>query len=186
MKAFSITVRALVLVALLALSATSATVERLNLTQLTHSARAIVVGTVSEVTSFEAGDRSTIYTKITLDVSDNLKGARTGAYSFTQLGGVIGDRRVSVAGFPTFNPGQELLLFLNNDPSGTIATVGLGQGKFVVKTDETTGIKQVVNDVVGLEVIADGSLTTPETISMSLDDMKTKIRETLNTPSPKH
>jgi hypothetical protein len=162
-----------------------ATVEKLTLPQLAKSAQAIVVGTISEVSAFQAVDRNQIYTKVTMDVSESLKGSQSGSISFTQLGGVRGDRRVTVSGFPQFAVGSEVLLFLNDDPSGTIATVGLGQGKFNVRVDQNTGEKTVVNDVVGLEMVTDGSLATSETITMTLAEMKKAVTKALNVEEQK-
>jgi len=173
----------LLFVALLALCSFAivqgASVEKLTLSQLAMSAKSIVVGKITNVSYFDAADRSTIYTRITMDVSESLKGTQSGTINFTQLGGVVGDRRVTVSGFPQFVVGQELVLFLNDDPSGTIATVGLGQGKFNVLTDQSTGEKKVVNDVMGLEMINDGSLVTSETISLPLSDLKKAVAEAL-------
>ncbi|HWR83091.1 MAG TPA: hypothetical protein VN285_07300 [Candidatus Deferrimicrobium sp.] len=181
MKACSFSAKVFAVVVLLWVTAAQgATVEKMTLPQLSQSAQAIVIGTITDVSYFQASDRNQIYTRVTMDVRESLKGSQSGTISFTQLGGVIGDRRVSVSGFPVFVVDQELLLFLNDDPSGTISTVGLGQGKFNVLVDQATGEKKVVNDVVGLEMVSDGLLVTSETISMSLADMKKAVHESLN------
>jgi hypothetical protein len=87
--------------------------------------------------------------------------------------------RAGVAGFPVFNEGSELLLFLNHDPSNHIALVGLGQGKFNVFIDEATGDKMVANDVLGLELLEGQQLNEAATMRMSLSDMKAAISDEL-------
>ena len=53
--------------------------------------------------------------------------------------GIRADRRVRVGGegWPRFEPGEEVVLFLEaEDETGRNRPIGLGQGKFSISTDE--------------------------------------------------
>ncbi len=165
-----------------AVVAQAASVEKLTLGQMVKMSPRIVVGTVTDVSSAWNENHTQVFTTVTVDVSESLKGSASGAITFQQVGGVVGDIRVSVPGFPVFRKGSELLLFLNNDPSGHIPTVGLGQGKFDVFVDDRTGEKMVANDVLGLEMLDAGKLTEASTMRMSLSSMKESIKEALESP----
>ncbi|MCK4857145.1 MAG: hypothetical protein KAT58_04175 [candidate division Zixibacteria bacterium] len=165
---------------LVTVSADAASVRKMSLPELTRNSEAIVIGTVTEVSSSWATDRAQIFTSVTLNVSESLKGNKSGVITFTQIGGVVGDTRVSVAGFPKFVEGSEVLLFLANDPDGYIPTIGLGQGKFDILTDQQTGEKTVANDVLGLQTPSGRPLSTAETTRMTLDEMKTSVTRMLS------
>lgn len=157
----------------------AATVERLTLPEMVKMSPSIVVGTVTDVSSAWNENHTRIFTTITMDVSESLKGELSGVITFKQLGGTVGDTRASVPGFPVFNEGSELLLFLNDDPSGYIPVVGLGQGKFDIFVNELTGEKMTANDVLGLETIEGQSLDEASTIKTNLSNLKKSVSEIL-------
>jgi hypothetical protein len=158
----------------------AASVVKLTLPDLVKQSQAIVIGKVSGVSSAWVEDRRQIFTTITLNVSENLKGSSGHIVTFTQIGGVVGDTRVSVAGAPIFTPGSEVLLFLSGDPSGYFPTVGMGQGKFDVTTDERSGEKIVINSVLGLHSPAGAPLSSSETTRMTINQIKTAVAQALS------
>jgi hypothetical protein len=98
----------------------------------------IVVGEIVAVQDgFEGG---VPHTEVTVQVSEALKGNAGGLYTFRQFGlrapRDLSDGRtyvgVSPDGWPTFETGQEVVLFLYQKASktGLRTTVGLLQGKF--------------------------------------------------------
>lgn len=157
----------------------AATVEKMSLPEMVKLSPSIVVGTVTDVSSAWNEDHTRIFTTIALDVSESLKGELSGVITFRQIGGTVGDTRISVPGFPVFKEGSELLLFLNDDPSGYIPVVGLGQGKFDVFVNEQSGQKIVANDVLGLETVGGKSLDEASTIKTSLSSLKRSVNEIL-------
>ncbi len=171
---------ALMVLLSLAVAVQAASVVKLALPDLVKQSQAIVIGKVSDVSSAWAEDRRQIFTTITVNVSENLKGSSGHSVTFTQLGGVVGDTRVSVAGTPVFTPGSEVLLFLSGDPSGYFPTVGMGQGKFDITTDQRSGAKTVINNVLGLQSPTGTPLNSSETTRMTLNQIKTSVARALS------
>jgi hypothetical protein len=177
--------RLLVLLTLLAgitlcsLSATGATVKRMDIATLTHEAKDVVIGKVTKVESNWATDRHQIMTQITVDVSESFKGVSSGTIQISQIGGVVGDVRATAGGFPTFEEGKDVLLFLNDNPAGIIPTVGLGQGKYDILTDPQTGVKTVVNDLSGIEYLNNTSNVKAKSQRLTLNELTDQIRTAL-------
>jgi hypothetical protein len=182
-KKFIVNVSAVLFLLSLVASAQAASVIKMTVPDLVKESHRVVIGKVANVSSDWAQDRRQIYTTVTIDVSEDLKGSSGDKITFRQLGGVVGDTRASIAGFPSFVPGSEVLLFLNDDPNCPFATVGLGQGKFNITVDKLTGEKVVANDVLGLKTAAGAPLTSTETITMTLNSIKAAIAKAVDAPN---
>ncbi len=133
---------------LLASAAGAATVKRLTLGQLADSSELVFVGTVKDQRSTLEQNPTRVWTTTVFDVEQTLKGDKTsGPFVLRQLGGVVGEIRQEVYGYPTFAVGERVLLFLERAQSGRLVVTGLAQGKYTLTTDAKTG-----------EVVADRSL----------------------------
>jgi hypothetical protein len=93
---------------------TRAAVEFKEVADLTAEARQIVVGDVSEVTSFWDQDHELIKSRIVVQVSDYLVGAGSGTEILEMSGGTVGDLTLHVSVLPQFEPGDHVLLFLGD------------------------------------------------------------------------
>lgn len=160
----------------------SATVVKMTLNDMVRLSTNIVHGKVIDVTAAWNEEKTQIFTSVTVETTENLKGDKPSTFTFKQLGGTVGDRRVSVPGFPVFRTGSEIVLFLTNDPYDRIATVGLGQGIFNVYTDEESGEQMVANDVLGLELLDSSKLTEASTMRMNLSELKASIKQAQISP----
>jgi len=146
------------------------TVERLGLEDLVKKAGTIVVGKVTGSRTYWAADRKLILTDYTIEVDENIKGQNRRSVSVTTIGGKIGDLELHVSGMPSFQTGENAVLFI--EQSGTYETVvGLGQGKFTITSGEVT------NYVGGL-AFPDGRPGNP--VKMPLQTFKNQIRTLLN------
>ena len=88
----------------------------------------------------------------------------------TAVGGKIGDLELQVSGMPSFQKGENAVVFI--EQSGAYQTVvGLGQGKFTVTNGE------VANTVGGLS-FPDGQ--PGKTVRMPIESFKNQIRTILN------
>jgi Matrixin len=104
--------------------------------QLTDFSAAVVSGRVSAIAT--AVDSSGgIYTYVSIDVSDVLKGdVPNGRVVLKQAGGIVGDLALDVSGQATFSVGQEVLVFAVVRPRDrTLYTTGLWQGKWAIEQD---------------------------------------------------
>ena len=162
---------AICLIFLLITSSNATTVERLGLADLVKKARTIVVGKVAGSRTHWSSDGKLIVTDVTIDVGESLKGTTTSRrIAVTTVGGKIGDLELHVSGMPSFQPGEDAVLFI--EQSGTYqVVVGLGQGKFTVTNGE------VVNAIGGL-AFPDGRPGSP--LKMPLQTFKDQIRSFLN------
>lgn len=183
LKISAVTLLPALIVLLMSAPVFSVLVYQLTIPQMTKIANSIVVGTITETTSEWNEDHTQIYTCITVKVSETLKGKHQNYITMRQLGGTVGDIMADVVGFPKFKVGAEALLFIKDNPSGFMPIVGASQGKFDIYVDKETGKKMVINNLTGTELVSPATLGQAEgvTTKMSLEDMQTSIRKTLET-----
>lgn len=132
-------------------AAQAATVERLTLGRLAELSERVFIGTVTAQASRLSTSPRQVWTDTTFRVEQVLKGDKdTAPFTLTLLGGEAGqgaDRlRQVVHGYPTFQVGERVVLFLERTPAGLVVT-GLAQGKFTVVEDAKTGRPMAVRDV---------------------------------------
>jgi len=171
--------------------AKATTVQKFSLSDLAKKSESIVHARVVDQTSSWDQGHKEIYTYITLNVldpvkggprSDDAKGAKhETTITIRQLGGTV-DKLISyVPGMPSFQKGEEVVLFLSKkDSAGYPWVMGLQQGKYTVTTD-ANGMKYVRNDVDGLRTLAGNGKTSEATVSSQqplnafLDGIKTEL-----------
>lgn len=115
-----------------------------DLEQLARMSPVIVHGTVTDVRPQLALDRRRIDTFVSLDVSEYVKGSLGPELTFRVPGGEFGRYRTIVPGAPSFDPGDEVVLFLGADGPSFPYIVGLSQGVFRIAADAQTGEKRVL------------------------------------------
>jgi hypothetical protein len=145
----------LALVSVLALSATAAGATQmmhLDTQALVTGSNDIVIGRVESVTPRWNATRTKIFTDVSLRVSRTLKGIPGDRITITQIGGEVDGVRYTVPGCAVFTPGEEALLFVWRDRTGQARVNGLGQGKFDIRRDATSGEATVQRSVPGLAV----------------------------------
>lgn len=114
-----------------------------DLGQLARMSPVIVHGTVTDVRPQLALDRRRIDTLVSLDVSEYVKGSLGPELTFRVPGGEFGRYRTIVPGAPSFDPGDEVVVFLGADGPSFPYIVGLSQGVFRIAADAQTGEKRV-------------------------------------------
>jgi hypothetical protein len=126
-------------------SANAITVLPISEKELTKRATIIVTGVVEDVYSAYNPEGTTIYTYITVDVTSSLKGdLKENNIILRQVGGMVGDRELTLPGAPDYEPGDELLVFAG--PFGKTeyyGVLGIFYGKYDIKVDPSTGKKTV-------------------------------------------
>lgn len=113
--------------------------------QLADFSAAIVTGRVAAIAT-AADSTGGIYTYVSLDVTEVLKGSITSSQVVLKLaGGIVGDLGLSVPGQATFSLGEEVLVFAEVRPrDATLYTTALWQGKWVLEIDAATGQRVAV------------------------------------------
>jgi hypothetical protein len=128
---------------LLARPAASTQVEYRSIEALGAESALVVRGEVSAVRSYWNQSGSRIYTEVTVEVTDDFKGAAPREVRVVQMGGVVDGVRMTVAGALAWQPGESVVLFLEDSLPGRYRVSGFSQGKFDVERDERTGAEYV-------------------------------------------
>ena len=112
-----------------------------SLAALVHYSEIVITGRVIHVESAWDLDVQGIYTYVTVDVDEVLKGSvPERRITLKQAGGQVGDVRFEIKGQSTFVPGEQALLFLEVRPRDqTLYTTALWQGKWDVGQDAASG-----------------------------------------------
>lgn len=121
---------------------------RMNIERMVSDAAMIVHGTVAKVESAVDPQTNLLATIVTIDVLENIYGADQTSVTLKMVGGRTLRRTLRFADMPAFTVGEEVFsLFYRPSKYGFTSPVGMGQGKFTVRTDASTGKKLVRNAV---------------------------------------
>lgn len=117
--------------------------------RLVNSADYIVRARVKAVTSewrenpAQPGQRY-IGSSVELEVLETIKGAPPSPLVLDLVGGRIGDKELQVDGAPSFQVGQEDILFIRGNGRLVVPIVGMRHGQYPVRRDPLTGEDQVM------------------------------------------
>ena len=160
-------------------SAHATTLVATDVPTLSRTSDAIVHATVKKVSSRWTGDHLRIVTDVELDVTDTLKGAPVKSVKVVQPGGVVGDIGQRVDGLATFEPGEEVVVFLASRPGGTYLVSGMAQGKFKVERSSDGKAAFAVPTSVGEAQVLDPVTRQPIVPSakvLKLEELKASVR----------
>ena len=109
--------------------------------ELARFAEIIAVGTVADVHAEADTQVDAVYTFVSLDTSQILKGDATDRrVTIKQLGGSADGRTLGVPGQALFRTGEQVLVFLERRPRDrSLYTVGMWQGKWRLASDSVSG-----------------------------------------------
>ena len=109
---------------------------------LTEKSNSIVIGRVVSTEARLKEEHQFIYTYVTLQVEDVLKGNTAQAGStivLEELGGQVGPWVHQVHAVPHYEAGERVLAFLEDRSEGLFRTYGMIQGKFRFERNARTG-----------------------------------------------
>lgn len=133
---------AFVLLAIVAARATVIVPADLN--ELTASAEAVVYGRVVEVRALVSNDRRRVESLVVVEAIGYMKGDLGRTVAFRVPGGQVGAYRTVMVGAPSFERGDEAVLFFGRRGPSLPHLVGFSQGVYRVQIDERTGRRLVV------------------------------------------
>ena len=126
------------------------TLMRMSITSLSRAARAIVrARCVTNETRWDAGE---IFTFTNFDVEEIWKGSPPAQVTVRLIGGHAGNLTSTVSGVPRFEPGEELVLFLEPTSAGDYSVVSWVQGTFRIERDNSTGDETITQDTAAFPV----------------------------------
>ena len=119
--------------------ASATQVQYQSIEMMGESAQRIVRGTVTGTRPYWNESRTRILTETTINIAEDYKGAGSANVRLVQFGGVVDDVRMTVAGALNWEPGEEVILFLEESLPGRHRVSGFSQGKYSVQRDPATG-----------------------------------------------
>ncbi|OGD20202.1 MAG: hypothetical protein A2W03_13360 [Candidatus Aminicenantes bacterium RBG_16_63_16] len=124
-------------------------VQKLSVEQMTQMADSIVLGDVVNLVSQweDTGAGRNIYTYVTIDANQYIKGSGNRTVMIKVPGGQVGDITQVVTDTPGFTLGEKTIVFLQQKD---FPVVGWHQGKFTVVGDKILGLGANVNDFIGM------------------------------------
>lgn len=117
-----------------------------------------------------------VVTRVEIESRSTWKGSPTNRITVTQPGGTLGNRRVVIPGAPSFDPGEEVVVFLSLNPRGEWLTLDLAQGKFSV---DRNGSNAWVRNVVLGGSPAPGGYRPPHLQPLSLEMLRDRVTKAL-------
>ena len=130
----TLTIRRAVIATLVALPAVAhATMEvPVEFGEMVQGSQLVVYGRVVDVRSQQTGDRRSIETIVTMEVTQALKGQPGETVTFRLPGGEVGRYRRVIVGVPRFASGDDVIVFLRGAPPALPTVFGLSQGLYRV------------------------------------------------------
>lgn len=144
---------AVLMVLLLQFEAHSQTMQA-EIKNLSKGADMIVTGKVVDQTSQWNSEKSRIYTNVTIQVDEFLKGTNNqNRIVITHLGGEVGDVGETYSHVPTFKDDEDVLVFVKKSSKDESLSVFQGEeGKLTLYEDKTTGEKITSQNIKANEI----------------------------------
>ncbi len=132
-------------------TASATSVLRMETSDLAARADVIVHGVVVSHAARETQDG--IVTDVHVEVTRWIKGDDTGpVFDFTIYGGIIGERGSAISGAPTYEEGEEILVFLDRpNRLDCRMAIGLAQGKYSIRQEN--GRRVAYRNLEGLRLV---------------------------------
>jgi hypothetical protein len=111
-----------------------------DFTEMVTAAKDIAHGQVVDVRSELTADRRSIVTYVTMAVEQHLKGSFGESVTFRVPGGQVGRYRRIIVGAPTFERGDEVVVFLTSRGPSVPYLFGLSQGVYRVARPRDGGV----------------------------------------------
>lgn len=146
--------------------------------ELTAASSAVVQGEVVETQSFWDETGRVIVTEAVVVVGEVVAGRAPREVRVRTFGGEVADYHVDAIGFPRFETGQQVLLFLQPGDTEALRVTGYQLGQYHIKRDvsgERIAVPAVDRDVTLLS--ADGRAVAAPT-PVPLTTLKSQIRTT--------
>lgn len=159
----------------------------LDLAGLTDGSDAVVRGHVVRVQSRWTRDRLRIVTDVEIAVDGALKGEPPRTVVVLQPGGQVGDIGQRVSGLARFQPGEEVLVFLERQGPARYALVGMAQGKLRIERSADGKAAYAIPEDVGDALLVDprtGAASRPLLRVQELGELERQIRARAR-PAPK-
>ncbi len=129
------------------LAEANAQVKKMSIQELTDESTAILVGKCTGKQSAWNDKHNQIYTLVTIQAGQYVKGNLGAEAVITVPGGQVGDILYEVSDMPVFEEGEESLVFIWKHPSGKLLVTGAHHGKLRIVKDKKSGASSLQGGV---------------------------------------
>ena len=154
--------------------------KKMTARELTIESTSVFYGKCTEVKSAWTEEKDMIFTTVTLFPENYLKGNLGDKVTLTIPGGQVDDIIYEVSEMPVFRPGEEVVAFIWEHPSGKKLVTGGFQGKMKIEKDEKTGKRMVSEQYLGKSapkgLIDKSTPQLPQGKKLLLDDFTKKVK----------
>ena len=167
----------LALAALLAsaLPAAASTFLAVDRPDLVRQSDAVVVGEVTSVHSSWNAEATAIVTEAFVKVDETLAGDAPGVVVVRTFGGQVGAVMIEAHGFPTFDEGERVVLFLEG-AEGVARVVGYQQGQYrIIRRSDNVEVAMPTVDHGASLLHRDGSPAAAP-MAVTLDALRSEVR----------
>lgn len=162
---------------LAAMPAAAGTFIHMSSSELVAQSDAMIQGRVVQLDSFWSESGRLIVTEAAIEVEEALIGDVPPTVTVRTFGGEVGDVKVEAPGFPRFEQGERVLLYLQHEPAdGSLRVLGYQQGHFrvVTRRDGVTLAVPQVDD--GARLLDRFGRPGPEARSVEIETFKNSVR----------
>jgi hypothetical protein len=146
-----------------------------DLNELAIAANAIVYARITDVRALVSDDRLRVESVVTAEAIGYVKGNLGRTITFHVPGGTVGAYKTVMVGSPSFEPGEEVILFVGTNDTAQPHLVGFSQGIYRVRVDERTGLRMVVPSP-AFASEADTTLKRGTRSPITLDEFTARVR----------
>lgn len=161
-------------------------VKQFSIEEMTQRSDTVVTGIIQNV-EYRMNDRNQIFTYVTVEATDVLKGSpQNTVFEVIEIGGKTDRYTTAIYGAPSYEKDEEVVLFLRDhiEKVELKRIVALKQGKYSIVEDEQTGQKFAVTDLHGIDFVEQPAQPAQpthvhsdgETIRIPLDELIHQIR----------
>jgi hypothetical protein len=145
--------------------------------EMVAASDAVVDGHVIGVRSHWNEEKTAIVTDARIQVNDSIFGGLPDLVTVRTIGGQVGKIRVQAEGSPTFERGQNVLLFLHRRGDGTFGVYSEQFGQYVLVTDTAGGRTAVSAVSPEVRILNKQGGVEPRPKSLPAEDLKEQIRQ---------
>ena len=160
--------------------AEATTVVLMDERQLTEQAVVVVIGRVTRIQTAEDTTTGAIHTFVFLDPSDVLAGhLPDGEVVLREAGGDLPQRSERIFGSPEYTVGEEVLVFIDQNPDGTLRTASMAMGKYTIGQNPdgvAIATRRLGNNVAVLHPASGELDVNPVPETLPLDELTAHIR----------
>jgi hypothetical protein len=166
------------LLALTALPIGASTFLAMNEQQLIAESAAVVQGQVLKVSSFWSPSGRIVMTEALVRVEDSIVGEASSVVRVVTYGGNVDGFIVEADGFPTFKPGERLVLFLEPERDGAAQVAGYQFGQYRIVRDKA-GVDFAVPALdLGVNVVTKDGRPFVRPQAQRLETFKQRLQDT--------